>query len=231
MRADVTKYVQEKLFELQDLVYRDFQAKLMPTVDPERVIGVRTPELRKFAKEFAKMPEAADFLKALPHKYYEENNLHGCLIAGMKDYGTCIEKLDEFLPYVDNWATCDMMSPKVFKNHLPELYGKIKKWISSDQTYMVRFGIGMLMNLYLDDAFLPEYPELVSAIRSEEYYVKMMIAWYFATALAKQYDVILPYIEKGSLEKWTHNKAIQKAVESRRVTDEQKAYLKTMKIR
>lgn len=231
MSADVTDYVREKLFGLQDLGYRDFHAKLMPTVDPERIIGVRTPELRKFAGEFAKTPGAAEFLKALPHRYYEEDNLHGCLIAGMKDYGACVEKLDEFLPFVDNWATCDMISPKVFKKHLPELYGKIKEWISSEHTYTVRFGIGMLMGFYLDDVFSPEYPELVSGLRSEEYYINMMIAWYFATALAKQYDRILPYIEKKRLDKWSHNKAIQKAVESRRITEEQKAYLKTLKIR
>lgn len=231
MSTDVTKYVREKLFELQDPEYRDFHAKLMPTVDTERIIGVRTPELRKFAREFAKTSDAAGFLKALPHRYYEEDNLHGCLITGMKDYGTCIEKLDEFLPYVDNWATCDMISPKVFKKHLPELYEKIKEWISSGQTYTVRFGIGMLMSFYLDDAFSPEYPELVSGIRSEEYYVNMMVAWYFATALAKQYDIILPYMEKRSLDRWTHNKAIQKAVESRRITDGQKAYLKTLKVK
>lgn len=231
MNRDVIKYVQDRLFSLQDLKYRDFHAKLMPTVDPELIIGVRTPALRKFSGEFAKMPESAEFLKQLPHKYYEENNLHGFLIAGMKDYSVCIEELNRFLPYVDNWATCDLISPKIFKKHLPELFEEIKKWISSGHTYMIRFGIGMLMSFYLDDAFLAEYPELVSKVRSEEYYVNMMTAWYFATALAKQYDAVLPFIEEKTLDKWTHNKAIQKAVESRRITDEQKAYLKTLKVK
>lgn len=231
MNRDVIKYVQDRLFSLQDLKYRDFHAKLMPTVDPELIIGVRTPALRKFSGEFAKMPESAEFLKRLPHKYYEENNLHGFLIAGMKDYSVCIEELNRFLPYVDNWATCDLISPKIFKKHLPELFEEIKKWISSGHTYMIRFGIGMLMSFYLDDAFLAEYPELVSKVRSEEYYVNMMTAWYFATALAKQYDAVLPFIEEKTLDKWTHNKAIQKAVESRRITDEQKAYLKTLKVK
>lgn len=231
MNRDVIKYVQDRLFSLQDLKYRDFHAKLMPTVDQELIIGVRTPALRKFSGEFAKMPESAEFLKQLPHKYYEENNLHGFLIAGMKDYSVCIEELNRFLPYVDNWATCDLISPKIFKKHLPELFEEIKKWISSGHTYMIRFGIGMLMSFYLDDAFLAEYPELVSKVRSEEYYVNMMTAWYFATALAKQYDAVLPFIEEKTLDKWTHNKAIQKAVESRRITDEQKAYLKTLKVK
>lgn len=231
MNRDIIKYVQDRLFSLQDLKYRDFHARLMPTVDPELIIGVRTPALRKFSGEFAKMHESAEFLKQLPHKYYEENNLHGFLIAGMKDYSVCIEELNRFLPYVDNWATCDLISPKIFIKHLPELFEEIKKWISSGHTYMIRFGIGMLMSFYLDDAFLEEYPELVSKVRSEEYYVNMMTAWYFATALAKQYDAVLPFIEEKTLDKWTHNKAIQKAVESRRITDEQKAYLKTLKVK
>lgn len=230
-RKEVILYVQERLFELQDLKYRDFHAKLMPTVSKDCVIGVRMPALRKFAKEFGKTEEAKEFLKQLPHEYYEENNLHGCLIAGMKDYERCTEELDRFLPYIDNWATCDLISPKVFKKYLPELLKKIRVWISSEHTYVIRFGIGMLMSFYLDEAFEPEYPELVSQIRSEEYYVNMMIAWYFATALAKQYETVLPFIENRCLDKWTHNKAIQKAVESYRITDEQKAYLKTWKVK
>lgn len=231
MNSDVEKYVQKRLFSLQDIKYRDFHAKLMPTVDPELVIGVRTPELRKLSKEFAKMPESEEFLKQLPHKYYEENNLHGFLIAGMKDYDLCVEELDKFLPFVDNWATCDLMSPKIFGKHLPELLGKIKEWISSGHTYVIRFGIGMLMSFYLDEAFDLQYPEMVSEIRSEEYYINMMIAWYFATALAKQYEAVLPFIESRRLDKWTRNKAIQKAVESSRITDGQKAYLKTLKVK
>ncbi len=225
------RYVQGKLFELQDLKYRDFHAKLMPTVSKERVIGVRTPVLRKFAKEFGKTKEAEEFLKQLPHEYYEEDNLHGFLIAGMKDFDRCIEELERFLPYVDNWATCDLLSPKIFKKHLQELLVKIRVWTVSEHTYMIRFGVGMLMSFYLDEAFELEYPEMVSGIRSDEYYVNMMIAWYFATALAKQYEAVLPFIENKRLDKWTHNKAIQKAVESYRVTDEKKAYLKTLKIK
>lgn len=228
---DVARYVQERLFELQDLSYKEFHSKLMPTVEPERVIGVRMPDLRRFAKEFGKTDEAEEFLAHLPHRYYEENNLHGCLVSGMKDYGQCVEELDRFLPFVDNWATCDLISPKVFKKHLPELLCKIKEWIASEQTYVVRFGIGMLMSFYLDEAFDPAYPEMVSEVRSEEYYVNMMIAWYFATALAKQYDAALPFIEKRCLDRWTHNKAIQKAVESYRITDERKKYLRTLKIK
>ena len=230
-KKDVIRYVQGKLFELQDLNYRDFHAKLMPTVYKERVIGVRTPALRKFAKEFGKTKEAEEFLKQLPHEYYEEDNLHGFLIAGMKDFDRCIEELERFLPYVDNWATCDLLSPKIFKKHLQELLVKIRVWTVSEHTYMIRFGVGMLMSLYLDEAFELEYPEMVSGIRSNEYYVNMMIAWYFATALAKQYEAVLPFIENGRLDKWTHNKAIQKAVESCRVTDEKRAYLKTLKIK
>ena len=223
--------VQSQLFKMQDLKYRDFQAKLMPTVKKEMIIGVRTPQLRKFAAVFSKQPEATVFLKTLPHKYYEENNLHGFLIERMKDYESCICALDAFLPYVDNWATCDLMTPKIFQKHLTELLCQIKKWIQSDQTYTIRFGVEMLMCFYLDNEFRPEYLELPVKIKSHEYYVNMMIAWYFATALAKQYKATLPYLEQYKLEPWTHNKAIQKAVESYRITDEQKAYLRTLKIK
>lgn len=223
--------MQGRLFELQDLEYRDFHAKLMPTVDKEKVIGVRTPALRKFAREFGKSEEAGEFMKVLPHDYYEENNLHGFLIEGIKDYEQCICALDAFLPYVDNWATCDMMAPKVFKKHLPELEHKIDEWMASEHAYTVRYGIGMLMRFYLDEGFRVEYLAKAAAVESEEYYVKMMIAWYFATALAKQYETALPFIEERRLEKWTHNKAIQKAVESSRITAEQKKYLRTWKIK
>lgn len=223
--------MQGRLFELQDLEYRDFHAKLMPTVDKEKVIGVRTPALRKFAKEFGKSEEAGEFMKVLPHDYYEENNLHGFLIEGIKDYEQCICALDAFLPYVDNWATCDMMAPKVFKKHLPELEHKIDEWMASEHAYTVRYGIGMLMRFYLDEGFRVEYLAKAAAVESEEYYVKMMIAWYFATALAKQYEAALPFIEERRLEKWTHNRAIQKAVESSRITAEQKKYLRTWKIK
>lgn len=228
--GDKTK-IQEMLFELQDLGYKEFHAKLIPTIDPETIIGVRTPALRKLAKQVAKMPEAKPFLMELPHKYYEENNLHGFLLEGIKDYDACIAALDEFLPYVDNWATCDMMSPKVLKKHLPEFLGVIERWIASGQTYTVRYGIGMLMRFYLDDVFDPAYPGMVAGIRSEEYYVNMMRAWYFATALAKQYEAVLPFIKEKQLDDWTHNKAIQKSVESNRITKEQKEYLKSLKVK
>lgn len=223
--------IQKHLFELQDLKYKDFHSKLIPTVDPETVIGVRTPALRKLAKEIAKTEEAGEFLKELPHQYYEENNLHGFLIEAVKDYEECVEKLNIFLPYVDNWATCDMMRPKVFKKYREELLVQIKEWMQSEHIYTVRFAIEMLMTFYLDEWFEEEYLEWVAEIRSEEYYLNMMIAWYFATALAKQYEAVVPYIEGRRLDKWVHNKTIQKAVESYRITAEQKVYLKTLKIR
>ena len=223
--------IRARLFELQDLSYRDFQCKLMPTVDPDTVIGVRTPELRKLAKSFSKEPEAEAFLRTLPHRYYEENNLHGFLIETMKDYSQVIAALDAFLPYVDNWATCDLMSPKIFKKHLPELREQIQVWMASSHTYTIRFGIEMLMTFYLDEQFQPEYLDWVADVHSEEYYVTIMIAWYFATALAKQYDAALPYLQEHRLEPWTHNKAIQKAIESYRITEEQKAYLRSLKVK
>lgn len=221
--------IQEKLYAFQDLKYKEFQCKLMPTISHEAVIGVRTPDLRKLAKEISKEPEMKEYLKILPHRYYEENNLHGFLLERIKDYGEAVVAVDAFLPYVDNWATCDSMNPKVFQKHLPELLTNIQKWIAEQHTYTVRFGIGMLMGLYLDKDFSMEFPEWVADIRSEEYYINMMIAWYFATALAKQWDAILPYIEERRLDKWAHNKTIQKAIESYRITDEQKAYLRKLK--
>ncbi len=217
------------LFEMQDLKYRDFHSRLMPTVPKELIIGVRTPDLRKFAGKIAKTPIAEDFMRKLPHKYYEENNLHAFLIEQIRDYDKCVEEINRFLPFVDNWATCDMLRPKVFKKHLPELLGEIKKWLKSDETYTVRFGIECLMCYYLDENFSPEYPKIVSEIHSGEYYIKMMQAWYFATALAKRYDEIVPYLEQNKLDSDTHNKTIRKAVESCRITDGQKAFLKTLK--
>lgn len=230
MDLNVNEYIQQQLFSMQDTGYRDFHSRLMPTVDVNLVIGVRTPQLRKFAKEFGRTPDAQKFLKTLPHKYYEENNLHGFLISDMKDFDECIAHLDEFLPYVDNWATCDLMSPKVFKKHLPELALAIRRWITSGETYTIRFGIGMLMSFYLDEAFKEEYPKMVSEVISGEYYVNMMIAWYFATALAKQYEAVIPYLEEQRLSPWVHNKTIQKARESYRITTEQKEYLKSLKV-
>ena len=223
------KYVRDRLFAMQDLKYRDFHSRLMPTVEKELVIGVRTPELRKFAKEFSKTDMAEVFLNALPHKYYEENNLHAFLICEIKDFDRLITRLDEFLPFVDNWATCDMMRPKIFSKNKEKLLPEIEKWMSSEQPYTVRFGIEMLMIHFLDDSFDIDFPQRVAKIRSDMYYVKMMQAWYFATALAHQYEQILPFIENNVLDEWTHNKAIQKAVESYRVTAEQKEYLKKLK--
>ncbi len=222
--------VQQQLFALQDPSYKTFHCKLIPTVPPERVIGVRTPALRKFAKEFSKTPEACAFLRQLPHTYYEENNLHGFLLETIKDYDQVVCALDAFLPYIDNWATCDLISPKIFQKHLPELYEKILFWLSTEHTYTVRFAIGMLMRFYLQDAFQPQILSLVASIRSAEYYINMMIAWFFATALAKQYEATLPFLQQQRLEPWTHNKAIQKALESNRIPAETKAYLRTLKI-
>ena len=223
--------IRKELFALQDEKYQAFQVKLFPTLNPESIIGVRTPDLRSYAKKLLKQEEIAEFLSDLPHRYFDENQLHAFIISEMKDYERCIGEVKSFLPYVDNWATCDQMSPKVFKKHLLELLVCIKEWIRSDETYTIRFGVGMLLEHYLDDAFSLEYPEMVAGLRSSEYYVNMMIAWYFATALAKQYEVILPFIENRRLDTWTHNKAIQKALESYRITPEQKEYLKGLKIK
>lgn len=221
----------KSLFSMQDLKYRDFNASLIPTVDKETVIGIRTPILRKFAKEFGKTEDAKAFLSVLPHGYFEENNLHAFLIEQIKDYDEVVSALDRFLPYVDNWASCDCMNPKVLGKYPEKLIEKAYEWISDDRTYVKRYGIGMLMRYFLDENFKREYLDTVSCIRSDEYYVNMMVAWYFATALAKQYESTLAYIEEHRLDTWTHNKAIQKAIESYRITDEQKEYLKTLRIK
>ena len=231
MKEDIAVKVQKQLFELQDLKYRDFHAKLMPTIDKEKVIGVRTPVLRSYAKQFGKTEEAKEFMKVLPHKYYEENNLHGMLLEQIKDYDELIIELEKFLPHIDNWATCDLLSLRIVEKNLEDFLGKINKYIKSDQPYTIRFGISMLMKHYLDDNFKIEYANKVAAVQSEEYYVNMMRAWYFATALAKQYDSIIPFIEEKKLDVWTHNKAIQKSIESYRITPEQKEYLRTLKIK
>ena len=177
--------IRAELYNLQDIKYRDFQSKLIPTVSPDYFIGVRTPVLRKLAKQAGQRDDIGDFLNELPHLSFDENQLHAFIISGMKEYSSCLEAIDRFLPYVDNWATCDQMSPKVFRKHRNELLEPIRRWIASDRTYTVRFGIGMLMEHFLDENYDPEYVDLVAGIRSEEYYVNMMIAWYFATALAK----------------------------------------------
>ena len=230
-KTTIITNVQTRLFELQDLKYRDFHAKLMPTVNKEKIIGVRTPALRIFAKNYGKTEEAKEYLQILPHQYYEENNLHGLLIEQIKDYDICLKEIDRFLPYIDNWATCDMLAVKVVKKHLDTFIDEIYWWMESDHTYTIRFGVNMLMRYYLEDAFRMEYPEKVAQLRSEEYYVNMMRAWYFATALAKQYEKILPFIEEQKLDVWTHNKTIQKAIESYRITPEQKEYLRGLKIK
>ena len=216
--------IQERLFALQDGDYGDFHSSLLPGFPREYFIGIRVPVLRKFVKEYKKEEEAREFLTQLPHTYYEESMVHAFLIAEIKDYDTCIKAVEAFLPYINNWAVCDGLSPKVFKDHKPELLEKIKQWIPSDHPYTCRFGMGMLMRWFLDEDFRPEYLEMPSAVRSEEYYVNMMTAWFFATALAKQWDAAIPYLEKQALDPWTHNKTIQKARESFRITPEQKEY-------
>ena len=226
----MTDEFRHALFDLQVIKYRDFLAQLIPGKDTEMMIAVRTPELRKLAKQMLKREEIGEFLRDLPHRYFDEDQLHAFIVSGIKEYGKCMEELMRFLPFVDNWATCDQMSPGVFKKHKPELLTQIREWLGSEHTYTVRFGIGMLMQHFLDEDFDPAYPELVAGVHSEEYYVNMMIAWYFATALAKQYDAVLPFIEGRRLDPWTHNKTIQKAVESYRISDEQKEYLRSLKV-
>lgn len=222
-------YIRERLFELQDKKYGDFQVKLIPGLARELVIGVRIPQQRSLAKEIQNTPEATAFLQELPHQYYDENMLHGILISELKDYEQCLRYLEDFLPYVDNWAVCDIMSPKVFKKHKKELLPIIKQWISSKHLYTSRFGMEMLMTHYLDADFEMEFLELPAAVHSEDYYLQMMQAWFYATALAKQWEATLPYLQEQRLNVWTHNKTIQKARESYRITAEQKEYLKELK--
>ena len=220
---------QELLFQLQDKSYRDFQSKLIPTIPVETIIGVRIPAIRKLAKEYGKDPESVEFLKQLPHTYYDENILHALLVAEIKDYEVCVKEVERFLPYVDNWAVCDIFSPKVFRRNRDRLIDKIKEWAASEHPYTCRFGMEMLMTHFLDEDFRVEYLEIPATVHSEEYYVNMMIAWFYATALAKQWDATIPYIEKRILPAWVHHKTIQKAVESYRITDERKCYLKTFR--
>ena len=221
--------VRDRLFAMRELPYRDFTAKLIPNAPKERVIGVRTPALRSLAKELSGTPEAAEFLRVLPHFYLEENHLHGFLLERIRDYDACVAALDAFLPFVDNWASCDCISPACFKKKRERLIGDTRRWLDSGRLYTRRFAIRTLMNHFLDADFCPAYLDWVAGIETEEYYLRMMQAWYFATALAKQYDAALPYIEQKRLDPWTHSKAIQKAVESFRVPDEHKAYLRTLR--
>ena len=221
--------IQERLFELQDRNYAEFQVKLTPGVPKETFIGVRVPAVRKLAQELTKEWDCSAFLSQLPHKYYDENLLHGLLVSEIKDYNKCIEELERFLPYVDNWAVCDIMSPKIFKKHKKELLPFIKAWTKSSEEYTIRFGLEMLMSHFLDDDFKPEHLAIAASIHSDKYYVNMMIAWFFATALAKQWDSVIGYIEGDKLDEWVHNKTIQKARESNRISDEQKRYLNELK--
>ena len=221
--------IQKELFSLQDKEYMKFSSKLTPNVPEDTIIGVRIPEIRKLAKKLVRNNEYEDFLKELPHKYYDENLLHGAIISENKDFENCIELLNSFLPFVDNWAVCDTISPKIFKKHKKELIEKIKEWSQSDKTYTCRFGVEMLMTHFLDEDFKKEYLEMVANIHSEEYYVKMVIAWFFATALTKQWDYAVIYLENNRLDVWVHNKTIQKARESLRILEDKKGYLKGLK--
>ena len=223
--------IQKRLRDMRDATYADFQAKLTPGVEPERFIGVRTPQLRAYAKELVRGGGYEDFLEDLPHRYFDENQLHAFIISEIKDYDRCMEMTEIFLPYVNNWATCDQLSPKVFARHKEDLLRHAAEWIGSADTYTVRFGTGMLMQHFLDKDFDTSYMDMVAGILSDEYYINMMRAWYFATALAKQYDAALPILKEHRLDVWTHNRTIQKAIESRRITDEQKEYLRTLKIK
>ena len=221
--------IQKELFSLQDKEYMKFLSKLTPNVSENTIIGVRIPEIRKLAKKLVKNNEYEDFLKKLPHKYYDENLLHGAIISESKNFEKCIKLLDNFLPFVDNWAVCDTISPKIFKKYKKELIEKIKEWSQSDKTYTCRFGVEMLMTHFLDEDFKKEYLEMVANIHSEEYYVKMVIAWFFATALGKKWDCAVIYLENDRLDVWVHNKTIQKARESLRITNEKKEYLKGLR--
>lgn len=220
-----------ELFRLQDKEYALMQAKIIPTVSQDRIIGVRTPALRVFAKSLTKDQDIGEFLSYLPHQYFDEDQLHAFVISLERDFDKCMAEVDAFLPFIDNWATCDQLSPKAFKKEPEKLLPYIQIWIKSDKPYTVRFAIGLLMRHFLDDHFDIKYADEVAGIRSEEYYIRMMIAWYFATALAKQYELVLPYLEDKRLNGWVHNKAIQKSMESYRITDEQKTYLRTLKVR
>ena len=221
----------EELFRMQDKDYALMQVKILPTVAADRIIGVRTPALRTFAKSLYKDKDKDAFLGCTPHQYFDEDQLHAFVISLEKDFDKCIAEVEAFLPFIDNWATCDQLSPKAFKKEPEKLLPYIRSWIKSDKTYTIRFAIGMLMQHFLDDRFDTKYADMVAEVRSEEYYVNMMIAWYFATALAKQYEAVLPYLQEKRLADWVHNKAIQKSVESYRITPEQKEYLKTLKVK
>ena len=224
-----TEAIRKALFSMRDIDYQRFQSSLLPTIDKKTIVGVRTPKLRRYARELAGTPQATLFMRELPHFYYEENNLHGLFISLMQDWDSAVTAVETFLSYIDNWATCDTLSPKCFSQRLPELLDRIQKWLLSPHAYTVRFGLGMLMRYYLDEAFIPFYLELAASVHTDEYYVNMMVAWYFATALAKQYTAAIVYLEEKRLPEWIHNKTIQKAVESRRIDEQKKVYLRMLK--
>ncbi|MBO4921134.1 MAG: DNA alkylation repair protein [Lachnospiraceae bacterium] len=221
--------VYEMLLKVKDDKYKEFQAKLVPNIDEDTILGVKTPEMRNIAKEIFKSGKKDEFLKELPHKYYEENLVHFFIISMIKDFDECIREVEAFLPYVDCWPVSDQATPGIFKKNHQKLLPYIKKWIRSKHLYTSRFGIRMLMNEFLGAEFKDEYPALVASVKSDEYYLKMMVAWYFATALAKNYDETIKYIEERKLDDWVLKKTIQKAVESFRVTDEHKEYLKSLR--
>lgn len=223
------KKILDKLKALTDESYKNFQVKLMPTVDKALVLGVRTPALKTYAKELFGTEDGNSFLQELPHKYFEENQLHAFIISNIKDFDECIDAINKFLPYVDNWATCDQLTSKALKKNPEKLSAIIDNWLNSDHTYTVRFALKLCMNFYLDENFNQGYLDKAALIKSDEYYINMMIAWYFATALAKQYEAAIPYIENHRLPQWVHKKTIQKACESYRITPEQKQYLKTFR--
>lgn len=226
----IVTFVRERLFLLADPDYRSFSAGLIPNLPPERILGVRTPMLRALAKELRGTEAAAQFLSSLPHRYQEENALHAYLLVYEMDYSACFSLVEDFLPYVDNWAVCDGLSPSCFRKHRTELLQRVPVWLASDHIYTVRFGIKMLMDHFLEEDFSPAFPAMVAAVPSKEYYVNMMRAWYFATALAKQWESALPWLTEQKLDRWTHNKSIQKAVESKRITPDQKALLRTLRL-
>lgn len=221
--------IKQELFQLQDLEYKNFQSRLIPSIRKDTIVGVRTPDLRRLAKILAKDDKIELFLNQLPHRYFEENQLQIFIISEIKDFEICMAEVERFLPFIDNWATCDQLSPKIFRKHRAELLARIHVWLKSDQTYIVRFGVGMLMEHFLEDDFETNFLKIVAAVKSEEYYVKMMVAWYFATALAKQYDEALPFLKEKKLETWIHNRTIQKAIESKRISNERKDFLRKLK--
>ena len=210
------------LYENQDDTYRQMQIRLLPNLSPDSIIGVRTPVLRSIARQ---LEDASAFCENLPHRFFEENQIHSFLLEREKDFDVAVSEIERFLPFVDNWATCDQLRPRCFQRNRRKLLPYIRKWIASDEPYTVRFGVGMLMVHFLDEDFEESLLELPAGVQSKEYYVQMMIAWYYATALAKQYETTLPYISGYKLDKWTHNKMIQKAAESYRVSPEHKCEL------